>query len=153
MTQNVYVEENLNLPKDVRQVPYKFFVLFSGDKTLVFQGTGVGLAFNVSEKDAKDIIDKYLVRNLIEPLYNENNFMIFGKDDNTELHDLMRIVSLLFFFREYVKSDREYRKYAETVLELNSIQLLFWYSRAIEYSKKGEEYAKKVVKAFKELYL
>ena len=153
MAQTIYVEENLNLPKDVREVRYKFFIGFNDDNVVIFEGTGIGIAFNISEKEAKDIIERYLIANNISPIYTEQNFMIFGYDDHEKVNELKELVSLLFFFKEYVKSNREYRKYAEALLSINFYELLFWYSRAVEYSKKGEEYAKKVVKAFKELYL
>jgi len=163
-TQNTQ-ENQVDILEQVSKAEHKVHIEIAGEKSiLIYENSETPIEIPLEPKEVKEIIDKYLIRNMIKPAYYGEFLFIFTAGSSEDIRILREAITLLMTFKVIV-NDKEFKKFVDIIINLQVIPLLFWYSRVMEnaiYPKyyKGEtsirinlDNLKKVVKAFKALYL
>ena len=132
--------EEIQIPKVKYALSINFF-----DNKAVIKSDWRDIEFDISKEEFENMV---YYGYLPEPLMRGNT-AIYLFDDPDDYAEMYETVALLFAFKEQIKDWKEFKKYADVIVRLHAVQLLFWYSRVREYRNQVD----KVIKAFKELYL
>jgi len=131
------------------------FVLKIMDNDIIFYGTSLpsfNTIKNISITRVLDILDLMTKYGFIWFQLRKNGENVFEyiyiSNDTIDFNDYVRTLILLLYFAKYVKSDKEFNQFTETILKLNYIETMFWYSKLIKSSN-----PQKIIKSFEKLYL
>ena len=134
--------EEVQIPKARYQIEFLY-----GNKSIIIKSESSELEFGITREDFNSMIDHgYLPK----PEIIEAGRVVYLFNNHEDYSIMIETAVLLLAFKE-MREWKIFKKYADVVVSLNLIQLLFWYSRVIEYKNKNK--IEKVIKAFEDLYL
>ena len=135
------------MSQELGLIKYILVIKFSEDETKIYTDGKEFDKFNLTKEDFADMIKQGYIP---EVSINDNAAILYFIDNESYIETLEEL-TILLAFRENIKDEKEFKKYADVIMNLQYIPLLFWYSRVVEY--RGKNKIDRVIKAFKELYL